>query len=123
VTTTPRPSGTPRPGRPVHGSTTGRPLMAAFDLFGRRWILRILWELRDGPLGFRPLQQRCDGMSSSVLQQRLTELQETLLVERDDAGAYRLTPLGADVRRELRGLMRWSDRWAAELDAAGDHDS
>ncbi|WP_201304951.1 winged helix-turn-helix transcriptional regulator [Streptomyces sp. GS7] len=90
--------------------------MAALDLFGRRWILRILWELRDGPLGFRPLQQRCDGMSSSVLQQRLGELQETLLVERDASGAYRLTGLGRDVYDELRGLVRWSDRWAAELD-------
>ena len=90
--------------------------MAALDLFGRRWALRILWELRDGPLGFRPLQQRCDGMSSSVLHQRLTELQESLLVERDEAGAYRLTRLGADARDELRGLIagrsdgppRWS---------------
>ncbi|WP_179023531.1 helix-turn-helix domain-containing protein [Streptomyces sp. IMTB 2501] len=90
--------------------------MAALDLFGRRWILRILWELRDGPLGFRPLQQRCDGMSSSVLQQRLGELRETLLVERDTAGAYRLTGLGRDAYDELRGLVRWSDRWAAELD-------
>ncbi|MBS2539313.1 helix-turn-helix transcriptional regulator [Catenulispora sp. NF23] len=90
--------------------------MAAFDLFGRRWILRILWELRDEPLGFRPLQQRCDGMSSSVLQQRLTELQESLLVERDESGAYRLTQLGADARHEMRGLMRWSERWAAELE-------
>lgn len=108
----------PRPGHPVRGSSTGRPLMAALDLFGRRWILRIVWELRDGPLGFRPLQQRCDGMSSSVLQQRLVELQESLLVERDATGAYRLTALGQDASGELRRLMRWSDRWAAELERA-----
>ena len=41
----------PRPGVPVRGSATGRPLMAAMDLLGRRWALRILWELRDGPRG------------------------------------------------------------------------
>ena len=41
------------PGRPVRGSTSGRPLMAALDLFGRRWMLRVMWELRDGPAGFR----------------------------------------------------------------------
>lgn len=108
----------PRPGRPVRGSSTGRPLMAALDLFGRRWILRIVWELRDGPIGFRPLQQRCDAMSSSVLHQRLTELQETLLVERDATGAYQLTALGRDASGELRRLMRWSERWAAEVERA-----
>ncbi|MFF2809696.1 winged helix-turn-helix transcriptional regulator [Streptomyces sp. NPDC058000] len=114
---------TPRPRRPVRGSTTGRPLMAALDLFGRRWILRIMWELHDGPLGFRPLQQRCDSMSSSVLHQRLTDLQETQLVERDAAGAYQLTELGQDAYGELRGLVRWSDRWAAELDHLPPHRS
>jgi len=90
--------------------------MAALDLFGRRWTLRILWELRGGTLGFRPLQQRCDGMSSSVLRQRLTELQEARLVERDAEGGYGLTPLGKGASDELRGLYRWSERWAAELD-------
>ena len=62
---------TPDPGRPVRGSTTGRPIMAALDLLGRRWALRILWELRDGPVGARALRERCDGMSSSVLYERL----------------------------------------------------
>jgi DNA-binding HxlR family transcriptional regulator len=90
--------------------------MAVLDLFGRRWILRIVWELRDEPLGFRSLQQRCDGMSSSVLKQRLDELQQTLLVDRDAVGAYQLTALGRDAHAELRGLGRWADRWAAELD-------
>jgi DNA-binding HxlR family transcriptional regulator len=109
---------TPRPGRPVRGSSTGKPIMAALDLFGRRWILRIVWELRDEPLGFRALQQRCDGMSSSVLQQRLNELQEALLVDRDEQGAYQLTALGRDAAAELLGLTRWAQRWADDLDQA-----
>ncbi|MEW2432887.1 helix-turn-helix domain-containing protein [Streptomyces caniferus] len=110
----------PKPRRPVRGSTTGRPLMAALDLFGRRWALRIMWELRGEALGFRPLQQRCDGMSSSVLQQRLTELQEARLVERDAEGGYHLTALGKGASDELRGLHRWSERWAAELEEVSD---
>ena len=51
----------------VRGSASGRPIMALLDLLGRRWALRVLWELREGPLQFRALQERCDGMSSSVL--------------------------------------------------------
>jgi DNA-binding HxlR family transcriptional regulator len=90
--------------------------MAALDLFGRRWVLRIVWELRAEPLGFRALQQRCDGMSSSVLQQRLDELRQALLVDRDEQGAYQLTDLGRAAAAELLGLTRWARRWAAELD-------
>jgi L-alanine-DL-glutamate epimerase-like enolase superfamily enzyme len=37
---------TPKPGKPVRGSQTGRPIMALLDLLGRRWTLRLLWELR-----------------------------------------------------------------------------
>jgi len=48
--------------------------MALLDLLGRRWTLRVIWELRDAPLLFRELQARCEGMSSSVLNQRLQEL-------------------------------------------------
>lgn len=108
-------SPTPKPGRPVRGSTTGRSLMAALDLFGRRWTLRIIWELGNEPLGFRLLQQRCDDMSSSVLRQRLTELQEARLAEVRPGGDYTLTPLGHDARQALDPLIDWSRRWAAEL--------
>lgn len=106
---------TPLPGRPVRGSTTGRSLMAALDLFGRRWTLRIIWELGNEPLGFRPLQRHCDGMSSSVLRQRLTELREARLAEVLRDGNYTLTPLGHDAREALRPVIEWSHRWAAEL--------
>ena len=85
----------PRPGGPVRGSATGRPLMAAMDLLGRRWALRILWELRDKPLGARALRSRCDRMSSSVLYERLDELTAAGLLTRDEEGAYLLTELGS----------------------------
>jgi DNA-binding HxlR family transcriptional regulator len=106
----------PKPGKPVRGSTTGRPLMAALDLFGRRWSLRILWELRSGPLGFRPLQKQCDDMSSSVMRQRLGELLEAHVVHQLPDSRYELTPLGQEACLALGPLAQWSHRWAATLD-------
>ncbi|GAQ72754.1 winged helix-turn-helix transcriptional regulator [Streptomyces turgidiscabies] len=106
---------TPRPGHPVRGSTTGRPIMAALDLFGRRWSLRVIWELHQGRTGFRPLQQRCDGMSSSVLRQRLVELVEAGLVAQRDNSDYVLTALGEDACRALLPLTRWAEDWATTL--------
>ena len=106
-------SSTPMPGRPVRGSTTGRPVMAALDLLGRRWSLRIIWELRDGPLGARALRGQCDEMSSSVLYDRLRELTTAGIVGADN-GTYGLTPTGSDLIAALMPLVDWSDRWAAE---------
>jgi DNA-binding HxlR family transcriptional regulator len=88
--------------------------MAALDLLGRRWSLRVLWELRQGPLGFRALQAACDAMSSSVLRDRLRELGDAGLVRQDADDAYGLTPLGADLRRSLAPLTRWAERWHDE---------
>ena len=104
-------SQTPMPGRPVRGSTTGRPLMAALDLLGRRWSLRIVWELRDGPLGARALRDRCDGMSSSVLYDRLKELTTAGLIQAD-GGTYQLTHLGTGLSDAIAPLDEWSRRWA-----------
>jgi DNA-binding HxlR family transcriptional regulator len=86
--------------------------MAALDLLGRRWALRILWELRDGPTGARLLRERCDGMSSSVLYERLRELTDAGLVERDPHDRYRLTALGSALRDAIEPLDAWAKRWA-----------
>lgn len=102
---------TPRPGTPVRGSTTGRPIMAALDLFGRRWALRILWELRAGPLGARALLTRCAGLSSSVLYQRLRELTSSGIITPSVDG-YELTQLGAALIQALRPLDEWAIAWA-----------
>ena len=104
---------TPRPGHPTRGSTTGRPIMAAMDLLGRRWQLRLIWELRDGPVGARALLTRCPGLSSSVLYQRLAELSESGLVTATEAG-YELTPLGASLGQALAPLDSWANTWAGQ---------
>jgi DNA-binding HxlR family transcriptional regulator len=105
-----------RPGRPVRGSATGRPVMALLDLLGRRWTMRILWELRDAPAGFRELQRRCDQMSSSMLDTRLSELSDAGLAD-NDSGAWALTESGRTLLIALKPLYRFADHWADELTA------
>jgi DNA-binding HxlR family transcriptional regulator len=102
----------PLPGSPVRGSTSGRPLMAALDLLGRRWTLRILWELRDGSLRSRTLRAHCDDMSSSVLYERLADLRSAGLIAQDDDGKYALTPLGRQLGDAITPLQQWAERWS-----------
>ncbi len=86
----------------------------AFDTFleliGRRWTLRIVWELRAGALAFNELRRRAGGMSQSVLVTRLTELFGAGLVA-DTDGGYELTALGADLLPELQRLRSYSATW------------
>lgn len=110
---------TPHPGTPVRGSTTGRPIMAAMDLFGRRWALRILWELREGPLGARALMARCEGLSSSVLYQRLRELTSNGIVVAS-ADGYALTPQGSSLVDALGPLNQWAITWARAQEQGGE---
>jgi DNA-binding HxlR family transcriptional regulator len=103
--------------KPVRGSTSGRPIMVLLDLLGRRWTLRMLWELRGEALVFRELQLRCDGMSPSVLNQRLAELREALIVETTDTG-YGLTRQGRALLEQLGPLHQWAESWAATMRGA-----
>ena len=106
---------TPRPGRRVRGSRTGRPIMAALDLLGRRWALRVLWELSRRPHTFRSLREACAGLSPSVLNTRLRELREAGVVERGEAG-YALSESGRQLCAALAPLEGWSRRWARSLE-------
>ncbi|HSZ13603.1 MAG TPA: helix-turn-helix domain-containing protein [Solirubrobacteraceae bacterium] len=102
----------PQPGQPARGSASGRPIMALLDLLGRRWALRVVWELREQPLAFRALQERCAGMSSSVLNQRLRELRAADVVELG-ADGYLLTAEGRRLLDAYAPLEAWAERWAA----------
>ncbi len=103
--------------RRVRGSRTGRPIMTLLDLLGRRWSLRILWELREDPLTSRALRTACDEASPTVLQARLTELHEAGFVELGEAGGYGLTALGRELGETFMPLHRFAERWRSKSGA------
>ena len=98
--------------RGVRGSRTGRPVMALLDLLGRRWTLRIVWELRDDrSITSRALRTACDEASPTVLQTRLTELREAGFVELVPGEGYRLSATGKELFDSFLPLQRFADRW------------
>ena len=96
----------PDPDERVRGSRSGRPIMAALDLLGRRWALRVVWELRDGALTFRELRTRCDDVSPTVLNQRLAELREAGIVAHGEGEGYAFTAVGVRAARGARAAAR-----------------
>jgi DNA-binding HxlR family transcriptional regulator len=103
-----------RPGRPARGSKSGRPIMVLLDLLGRRWTLRIVWELREEPRRFRELQDLI-GASPTIVNARLAELRKARLVDLDDKTGYRLTTLGSELLRLFLPLHVWSEKWARAI--------
>jgi DNA-binding HxlR family transcriptional regulator len=110
-----RSTSAPVPGQSVRGSSTGRPMMAALDLLGQRWTLRVIWELQQQPAGFRELRRRTDSMSSSVLADRLRRLGEAGIVTAGTDGAYHLTELGSGLGPALEPLRGWAENWARSI--------
>jgi DNA-binding HxlR family transcriptional regulator len=87
--------------------------MALFDLIGRRWTLRVIWELEQAgkPLTFRGLRAACGDLSSSMLTRRLRELTEAQIVERVSAG-YTLTSSGHSLVGSLEPVLAWARDWS-----------
>ena len=83
--------------------------MVLLDLLGRRWTLRVLWELRGDELPtFRELQARCGGISSSVLTARVRELRSAGIVSDD---GFVLTAEGRALLAALAPLDAWAKSW------------
>ncbi len=94
-----------------------RPALAdLIDLLGTKWVMRILWELRDEPLTFRGLQAACGGLSPSVLNSRLKLLEAARLATREDAG-YCLSPQGQSLMEVQKPLAQWAKHWQRSLSA------
>jgi DNA-binding HxlR family transcriptional regulator len=70
--------------------------------------MRVIWELRLGPMTFRDLQARCGGISSSVLSQRLAELREAGIAGEGNV----LTREGESLLEAYEPLGAWAKRWA-----------
>jgi DNA-binding HxlR family transcriptional regulator len=98
----------------IRRAPTSDKMAAALTLSGRRWALRVVWELRAGPLNFRALQATCGGVSPSVLQERLHELRSFEIIEMIPDLGYRLSRTGEHLFHVLAQL----DRWSVELPSA-----
>ena len=90
-------------------------LMRAFGLLGKRWTGVVLGTLSDGAAGFRVISRAVDGISDSVLSDRLSELCSLgLATRRVDEGppvsvAYELTDAGRALLPALAQISRWAD--------------
>jgi DNA-binding HxlR family transcriptional regulator len=105
---------TPLPKKLVRGSNSGVAIMAVFDLLGRKWNMRIMWELNSASLSFRGLQERCDAMSPSVLSTRIKQLTEAELIVTTSEG-YKLTELGLSLMDTLNPLRDWAAVWEEKI--------
>jgi len=90
---------------------------AAIELIGKRWTGAIVAALTEGPLRFGELARAVPGLSDRLLSQRLRELEDEGLVEREvEPGApvrvvYSLSEKGADLDPAIRELKQWAKRW------------
>jgi DNA-binding HxlR family transcriptional regulator len=94
-----------------------RPIVPLLDLLGRRWALRLLWELRRDAVSFSELRNRTE-ISPSVLSARLSELAKAGIVERERYRRYRLTGRGRELARMLYEINRWAE--AAGVSSQGE---
>ncbi len=90
--------------------------MAALDLLGRRWALRVLWELyQNAPCTFRTLQKLCGDISPTVLNSRLSELREAGIIKLMEKEGYVITGEGRALGAIILQLNDWSKRWASRM--------
>ncbi len=109
---------TPLPGNAVRGSKTGKPIMALLDLLGRTWALGVIWNLSQQTYTFRELQTHCDGISPTLLNTRLKELRQALVVEKV-SGGYALTALGQQLLEHIYPMADWAKKWQVAFDNNG----
>ena len=89
--------------------------MLLLDLLGRRWTLRILWEIRAGADTFAAISARCERISPTVLTRRLGELVEADLLVKDGR-RYLPTEAARELGEFLVPMDEWAKRWVAARD-------
>lgn len=96
-----------------------------FELLGSKWTLHMVGFLaEEETIRFNELKRKLDGISPRTLSDRLTELEDMGLVERDDHGTippkveYRLTKKGQGLEDVFHALLDWANTWDVEIEQA-----
>ena len=98
----------------IVGSNSNRPVMILLELIGKKWVMRVLWELNEGSCTFRELQSRCGDVSPTMINKRLKELIEVDLVEKGGQGGYQLTNQAEKLIQLFLPLGRWAEVWVEQ---------
>jgi DNA-binding HxlR family transcriptional regulator len=90
------------------------PIALAAEVLTERWTPLVIRELLCGSVRFNDLQRGVPRMSSSLLAQRLKDLQFSGLIERrrgDSGWEYHLTPAGRELFPVVEKMGLWAQRW------------
>lgn len=89
-----------------------------WELLGRRWSLHILKNLKTKEvIRFNELKRSLPGISSTVLSERLLELEREGLVtkkiypEVPPRVEYSITPQARELEVIIKDLARWANKW------------
>ena len=113
----------------------GCPVAAFQKMISGKYKLRIVWDLKDGPLRYGEIRTGLlRGLGGSqeiaprVLSRELKALAETGLIDRKDYGVvppkveYRLTPKGRSFVPVIEAIKKWGTRHLSEIGGAENAD-
>ena len=102
---------------------------AVLEVLGRKWHLRIVYRLlANGPMGFSALKGELVGVSSKMLSESLTALEESGLVDRDIVSEqpvrveYSLTERGSALEPVVSSVVRWGTEYGVRDENCRDAD-
>jgi|SRR5690554_158278 len=88
----------------------------AISLLSQRWTALVIYQLLSGPQRFSEIQSAI-GISGKVLSERLKELEEKEIVNREVIPktpvviTYSLTEKGRSMEPIIRTIESWSSKW------------
>jgi len=114
------------------GAACGCPVAAFQKMISGKYKLRIVWDLKDGPLRYSEIRSGLlrgaagtGEIAPRVLSRELKALTSTGLVDRKDYGVvppkveYRLTPKGRSFVPVIAAIRKWGARHLGEARDAG----
>ncbi len=87
----------------------------AIEFLGKRWMVRILYVLMDGPKRYNEIYAEIPGISDKLLTQRLQELGDAKLLEKDyieksiKKVRYTLTEKGYAFKKVIDAFNEWDE--------------
>ncbi len=91
------------------------------EVLGRKWHIRIVYHLlENGPMGFSALKDELEGISSKMLSESLTTLEEDSLVDRRIVSErpvrveYSLTERGRALEPAVSALVAWGSEYGLD---------